>query len=308
MSKAKVFAIAVLVIGMAAAEASAQIIATSIPRLAPGESGGSRYAFHFLVAPVAKWNYGEAYYWDNKPNTDGWYNTFTGTTNSRPSSKILIAADAAIKLREPWSVGVGGWWNKIGTMTHNVDTSIAVRSVDRNDIVVTPYNYRADFGGRLEIYEGHASLYYRDYGIQAGVVRTKVHIDKTHRHPTIYDRQTRKVVEDRAEDIVLEPFDLNTTDWDIFAVYRKSGGTKLPWVASAGVGTYFKEGTIDTPLRQAGDRTLLTSFLTARVEVYKGLGVDASYWYIGPTGDTWGYPHRDTQTRFSLGIGYTFAR
>ena len=53
-----------------------------------------------------------------------------------------------------------------------------------------------------------------------------------------------------------------------------------------------------------------SGFVTASVGVFRGLGIDASYWYVGKTKASRGseaFVTSDAASRFTIGLGYTFS-
>jgi hypothetical protein len=282
---------------------SAQIIATSIPKeFSPttGKTvGEKKWAFHVMGAPLAKWKYGEAYFDLEDP--------FAGTVQATPNSDFLVAGEIAFKAGENWSIGIGGWYNKIGQTTFALD---AIVFGDPDVDALT-----GDLAGDIKLYEGHASLFYKDLGVQGGIVKTSGRIGTTFALRTITFRgqpvNCLSVLS--AEDCTsaVTTFQADTTDWDAFAVYKHSWGGSYPVGVSVGAGVYGKQGiSSESPLRSSDNKTVFTGFATASIGVYKGLGVDASFWYIDKTdaterGQTAG---TDTQTRLTVGLGYTFSK
>src|SRR5206468_7926882 len=98
--QARTIVIAALVLGVLAAPATAQIIATSIPKSISG-GGEGRWAFHLMYSPYAKWR----------------INTFQEgvtpeqvlffATGGKPKSSFLGAAEVAFKAGDSATLGVG---------------------------------------------------------------------------------------------------------------------------------------------------------------------------------------------------------
>lgn len=305
--KTKVVAIAILGLGAFVAPASAQIIATSIPRAdSGGKAAEKKFAFHVLAAPLAKWKYGEVFIGDIGPDLA------VGTVQAKPNSDFLLAGEVAFKAGRHWTVGVGGWYNKVGNTTYGFDGDVLF-SDGFGQMTV-------DLGGDLTIYEGHANLFFKDIGIQAGVVRTSGTIGDNAKYKTFtFDGQPFKCTDllsaSDCNNNAIDVFKGNTTDWDVFAVYKHAWGGKSPLSISLGAGGYRKQGSSDTPLRSTDSTTVFTAFATASVSVYKGLGLDASFWYIDKTDATKGEGSlasksagTDSQSRFTIGLGYTFSK
>jgi hypothetical protein len=303
--KTKVVAIAVMGLGALVAPASAQIIATSIPRAesaTPGKAaaGQKKFAFHILAAPLSKWKYGEVFI-GPATGPDFLYN---GIVDSNPNSKVLLAGEVAFALGDKWSLGLGGWWNKIGSTTYHFAGKSTLLFLKGNPVV----NATFDTPGDTKIYEGHLNLFYKDVGIQAGIIRTNGKIGGTLSNLVFTGPGgTFPVPGIQAGDFG----QATLTDKDAFVVYRRSGGTHTPWGVSIGAGAYRKQGNLDSQLRLGEDHTVFTAFGTVTVGIYKGFGIDASYWYIGKTKsfDVGGAVSAESpiQSRFTLGLGYSFS-
>jgi hypothetical protein len=307
LMKTRIVAIAVMGLGAWVAPTSAQIIATSIPRADVGQAaaGEKKFAFHILAAPVSKWKYGEIYIGGIDQSAFGY-----GTVQATPNGDFLFAGETAFKASNHWTIGGGGWYNKVGKTTFEFEGDVLT---DTNFFGMT-----ADFDGDLKMFEGHANIFYKDIGVQAGIIRTTgtIGTNATIKTFTFNGQTVNCATATSPDDCKLQiPTDAgNTTDWDIFAVYKHSWSGKTPIGVSAGPGIYRKQGTSDTPLRSGEANTLFTAFVTANVEIYKGLGIDTSFWYIDKTEATKGGDRLagaksgDSQSRFTLGVGYTFSK
>jgi len=297
-------AVAVLA-GMAPA-ASAQIISTSVPYADRGVSVSGKHAnFHLMVSPFAKWKYGEVYIGEPDPGV------FTvGSVNATPNSDFLVAAEGAFGLGDsPWSVTLGGWYNKVG------ETSYALSGTFLLADAPAPFDVGSiavDLGGDLNLYEGHVGVFYKDVGVQAGIVKTSGSIGSTATNLRISFTADPSGQVTNLGDFDVQAFDSDTTDWDVFGVYKHGG---RQWNASIGAGVYGKQGIASaavSPLRSGDNKTVFSAFVSANVEVWGGLGVDASFWYIGSTGTVegdladLGAAETDSQSRFTVGIGYSF--
>lgn len=321
--KTKVVAIAVMGLGAWVAPASAQIIATSIPRADSGTgkaaAGEKKFAFHILAAPVSKWKYGELYFGE----LDTAHDFGIGTVQSSPNGKFLFAGEIAFKVTKSWTIGLGGWYNKVGTTTYGFNGNVF-------DTADTPpfVKITANQDGDLKMYEGHANIFYKDVGIQAGVINTRGTIGgtntvvKTYQFPGQAPFDCLSGGATTADcSFPIQKYTSDTKDWDMFGVYKHSWAGATPIGISLGAGAYRKQGTSNTPLRAGVAKTLSTAFATANIDLYKGLGIDTSFWYIGKTQATAGDLTRageagqvplnglaTTQSRFTIGIGYTFSR
>jgi hypothetical protein len=305
--KTKILAMAAMGLWALALPASAQIIATSIPTeevagTGKGVTGVEKnFAFHLMVAPLAKWKYGEVYI---NPN-----NLFVGTVTGTPNSTILLAGEIAFKAGKDWSIGLGGWYNKVGQFTYPFAGTFGLPPVA---------SVTFDFGGDLNLYEGHAGIFYHDFGVQGGVIKTSGNIGTTATFKTIAlpggspQACTSILPATQCNNFRVPTFTADTTDWDIFGVYKHSWPSKTPVGISLGAGIYKKQGVSNNnqPLRDVVDHTVFSAFLTANIDLYKGLGLDASFWYVNKTSATSSNSSLglDNQYRFTIGVGYTFSR
>lgn len=100
----------------------------------------------------------------------------------------------------------------------------------------------------------------------------------------------------------------STNNWDAFLVYKHGGasGSSTPWSLSLGAGMYR-----DTEAATSK----FSGFATASVGIFRGLGIDASYWYVGGSKQTAARQElaglldaavADNLSRFTIGVGYTF--
>jgi len=302
-------AIAVAGLCALAVPVSAQIIVTSIPKEEAAGKGTSatekKWAFHVLLAPIAKWKYGETYI----NAADGVVGTVTGT----PNSNILLAGEVAFKVGDDWSVGLGTWYNKVGQSTY----PFSGQYVFSNDEI---WGLTAEMPGDLSLYEFHANAFWRDFGLQAGFVKTSASggqtvTIKTITIPGVPVINCGAVTGSDCQATAQQPFDASTTDWDLFAVAKHSWPVKYPVALSAGLGMYHKAGLTNSPLRYQDSHTVFSGFLTGNVEVWKGLGVDASFWYVNKVGvpADWqtmatAFESLSSQYRFTMGVSYNFSK
>jgi hypothetical protein len=274
--------------------ATAQIIATSIPREAPAGRGAAaaetRYAFHLFASPFAKWKYGEVYLGGG----------VAGAVQATPNSDFMLAGEGAFRLNDDFSFTAGGWYNKVGSTDFDFSGDV---------IAAPPLPFEGTIEGDVSLYEFHAGLFYRDFGIQGGIVKGSGSVGPNGTLTSVNRRAVSPPV------AFSEPSNsAKTTDYDLFLVYKRSGGKKYPWAVSVGTGVYWKQGiqtATESPLRLPEDVTVATGFATFNVQLYKGLGIDASLWYIGGTdyaGLSTNQESPDAQGRFTIGIGYSFSR
>lgn len=285
-----------------AAPASAQIIATSIPREDTGGAGAAekKFALHLMASPFSKWRYNELLLgqtqFDDRVFTD--IGVFTGT----PNSDFLLAGEAVFKAGSDWNIGLGGWYNKVGKVQYDFDVATVITV---GDDIIGGDALTGTLDGDLSVFEGHANVFYRNVGIQAGLVRTSSEITNSHiatsNDPTNIGRPLGSVEGDANK----------VTDWDLYGVYKMAGGDAHPWGISVGAGLYRKKGNTDNSQRLGESQTVGSGFVTASVGVFKGLSVDASYWYVGKTAASRGdeaFVTSDAASRFNIGIGYTFSK
>jgi hypothetical protein len=302
----KVVAMAAIGLSALALPASAQIIATSIPReevagKGKGVTGAEKkFALHLMVTPLAKWKYGEFAAGVCPAGVCAQdildYGVFTGT----PNSKFLFAGEVVFKAARDWTVGVGGWYNKVGSVNYNFDVQSIYLSSGRQG------HETGTLDGDLNVSEGHASIFYKDFGLQAGIVHTNSAIANSR---IVTDSLNQKNVGQPLGSI--DPSSNSANDWDLYGVYKFSGGSKQPWGISLGAGFYKKKGNTVNAQRPAQDKTVFSGFVTGSVDIYKGLGLDASFWYVGKTEAAIGgttLASSPAQSRFTLGVGYTFSR
>ena len=285
--------VAALAFGAWAAPATAQIIATSIPKSISG-GGEGRWAFHLMYSPYAKWRI-------NTFDEDAVSFLATGT---KPKSDFLGAAEVAFKAGDSATIGIGGWYNKIGGA--NADYLFLLTDPEGDVVLAGPLNLDVTYT------EAHANIFYKDLGVQVGLVRT-----------------SRTVNSITATDAALngEPFDPaianifladvsgvkeTANDLDGYLIY-KAGGTSANdtnWSFSLGGGFYRYDSL---------KKTVPSAFATVTLGIYKGLGVDASYWYVGKTKrselqealadlDDLDFNIDQNQSRFMVGVSYTFSR
>jgi hypothetical protein len=284
-----------------AAPASAQIIATSIPREDVGGgtgAGSSRFSLHLMASPFAKWKINS---YVEEPKGSG-FPTFQQASTTDSESKFIGAAEVAFAAGENWTIGLGGWYNTLG------EPDVDVFEVDLDVGTV--------FGGlatqKLRVSEFHGSVFYKDIGIQAGIVHTSATLTGFRAGSVVIDLLSDDPPFVFPNDVTLAEAGIpeqtvSTNNWDAFLVYKKGGGSGNPWSLSLGGGVYHDS---------QASTTKFSGFATASVGIFKGLGIDASYWYVGGAQPT---PARqeledlledaisENMSRFTIGIGFTFS-
>lgn len=271
---------------LCASGASAQIISAAIPRteVGGGEGKEKSWALHVMVSPLARWRYAELYV---EPSADGFFGTIGGAVNS----DLMAAGELVIGRAEGWSIGLGGWYNRLGS-----------RDVDFEGLLLsgeTGVAVEGVFETELTVVEGHAAVFYKGFGVQAGVVKTLSEFGR--------GRIVRLGGEAVRFDEQLSLRNGDTIDVDVFAVYKTRLAEDRVTLA-VGAGAYRKQGeTTGAALRLSDAKTVATGFASAGVRVFKGFSLDASFWYLAPTDaqDEFNVPE-DSATRLTLGVGYTF--
>jgi hypothetical protein len=293
-------ALAALGVAALAAPASAQIIATSIPREDVGGgtgAGTSKFSLHLMASPFAWWKI-NSYIEEPK---GAQFPDFQQAATTDSQSKFIGAAEVAFAAGDNWSIGLGGWYNTLG------EPDVDIFELDLNAATV--------FGGvatqKLRVSEFHGSVFYKDIGVQAGVVHTSGTLTGFRAGSVVVDLNTLDTFTfDRdvtlAEAGIPEQ-EFSSNNWDAFLVYKKgSPPGNNPWSVSLGGGVYHDS--------QASS-TKFSGFATASIGLFKGLGIDASYWYVGgarPTAarqeleDLLEDAIAENMSRFTVGIGYTF--
>ena len=281
--------------------ASAQIIMTSIPRLSATSQATGRgektFAVHLMGSPMSLWKYNELAAGPVK-GSDGLYDVglFSGT----PSSDFLIAGETVFKVGRDFSVGVGGWHNKVGKVQYGFAVATVDEFLDLVDIA------SGTLEGDLTLSEGHVSFFYKTVGVQAGIVHTNSKLTSStilgsDAFPSAIGTPLQSIEENNS-----------VNDWDLYGVYKYGGNAKRPFGVSAGAGVYGKQGNTKSAQRSAEDQVVFSSFVTGTVDIYRGFGLDASYWYIAKTkADLLGLNDplvSDPASRFTFGVSYSFSR
>ena len=283
-------AVAALLLGAWTAPAAAQIIATSIPKSVSG-GGEGRWAFHAMWSPYAKWNI----------NTFQEDPTSFLATKGDPKADLLLAGEVAFKAGDSASIGIGGWYNKIGN--HSAEYAFFGVDPDGDVFLSGPINLDVKYT------EGHINAFYKSLGVQFGYIHSTSTVN------TI----TADVAEINGEPVPVEfvnPF-LTTVegaqdvanDYDGYLVYKTGGegGGNTNWSFSLGGGFYHYDIV---------KKTVPSAFATVTLGLFKGLGVDASYWYVGKTKrtelqdvlDDIGLELDQNLSRWMLGVSYTFGQ
>jgi hypothetical protein len=274
-----------------AASASAQIISTSIPK---GEQAQNEQGVNFHLM-------GGYTYWDfasiekaKKENTSG-----SGGHNG-----VIAAGDVVFRVNKDVSIGAGGWFNKISDVTIICTSGPCLLGDFESS--------STDTGSKLKAYSLYGSLFYKKVGVQGGLVHSSENED---------------VSLVRQDSAVLTSSDTTkSSDFDLFAVYR-GGGKKSSFSAGVGIYHYAAIPAQDirvlfngTPaiLLPSGEpfilnlpgqesTTSLSAFANASVNVVSHVSLDASFWFIGPSGKdaVTGDRLNDTATRFTIGVGVT---
>lgn len=283
------------VVGALGTPASAQIISTSLPKMTPGEEH-KKFSAHFMITPLAKWDYGEVYI-NNAAGTilldDGTpvdFNRQTqGAISASPYSKLMVAGELAFALGDSdWSLVAGGWYNKLGS--HDFDLAAdqyASLNITVDQTSINLFQVGAPLTGRVTVdfhmYEGHFGVFYKSFGVQGGFVRTVPRASEplgvTWGGISIDEPSVGGVPVIPPPPTTLKP----TNDWFVHGVFRKSARA---WGVSVGLGAYVLKGIAtsgESPLRFPYDQTVLSTFATGSVKLFGPVSLDASVWYLAST-------------------------
>jgi hypothetical protein len=306
----KAFAMTAMGLCTLAVPASAQIIATSIPRAeAAGtgkgvEAGEKKWALHIMGSPFAKWkvnSYRETTLSNDTPD-------FQQAATTDSSSKFIGAVELAFKAGSDFNVGVGGWYNELGTADVVFFEVEPLAFVQQTGLLALAGTAKS----KIHVFELHGNVFWNDVGVQVGVVKTKSQYTSLLRgaQRVTVDLNTGFInsPETLQVDLPLTSPAFSTTSWDAFLVYKRGSesGAKYPWAFSTGGGFYRDNESKGTSF---------SGFLTGSVQFYKGLGVDASFWYVGAKDQTAGQQAlgnllgdaiETNLSRFTIGIGYSF--
>jgi hypothetical protein len=283
--------------------ASAQIIATSLPS-EPEKASPKKWAIHVMASPLAQWRYNEVFLDFVDPSF-----SVAGDIVGRPRSRLMIAAEASFGRADGLVLSAGGWYNELGAHTFDVTALVGFPATPEDPDGYVNLHYAA-FRTDLSMLEYHVGVSYKGFGLQAGVVSTSGEFTSGE----FVSGDGR-----RFDPPIFYPTDLpkaDTTDYDLFLVYRRGLGNQDRASLALGVGGYRKQairGVNVAPLRTGDTKTVLSAFAAAGLRVYKGLGLDASYWFVGPSDapDDVAEVSRftlasDQQSRLTIGVGFTF--
>jgi hypothetical protein len=288
--QARTVAVAAFALGVLAAPATAQIIATSIPKSIAG-GGEGRWAFHLMYSPYAKWKI-------NTFEEDAV--AFLGTS-AKPKSDFLGAAEVAFKAGDSATIGVGGWYNKVGKTA--AEYAFFLADPEGTFLIAGPMNLDVTYT------EGHVNAFYKDLGVQFGIVHSSRTVNSITADVAFFN-------ELEIDPALVNPFlvDVNGTketanDYDGYLIYKVGDTTAndTNWSFSLG-GGFYRYDTLK--------KTVPSAFATVTLGLYKGLGVDASFWYVGKTkrselqqalAET-GLDLDQNLSRWMVGVSYTFSR
>jgi len=286
----RTLSMALLGLAVLAAPARAQIIATSIPKSIAG-GGEGRWAFHLMWAPYAKWNIAT---FEEDP-------TAFLATKGDPKSDFLGAAEVAFKAGDAVTIGVGGWYNKVGN--DSAEYVFFLADPDGSVFLSGPVNRD------VKHIEGHVNVFYKSLGVQFGLVHNTTQINTiTADFATVDDIP---IPLDVANGLLTDVAGVEDTanDWDSYLIYKAGGstGSDNNWSFSLGGGIYHYDIV---------SKTVPSFFATATLGIYKGLGVDGSYWYVGKTDRSElqqalsdaGVDFDQSLNRLMVGVSYTFSR
>jgi hypothetical protein len=307
--RSKAFAMTALGLCALAVPASAQIIATSIPRAEAAGTGKGvtveeeKWALHLMASPFAKWKINS--YVEEPKGAE--VPDFQQASSTDSASKFIFAGELAFKVGSDVSIGIGGWYNELGTADvtfFELEPAVVVQSTGLLALAGTAQS-------KMNVFEFHGNVFWRDVGVQVGVVKTKSDVTTllAGAERADFNFNTGQVeLRTLLADLALDLPEQKTTNWDAFLIYKKGSesGASRPWGVSVGAGMYRDNQSKGTSF---------SGFLTGSVQIWKGLGLDASYWYVGTKeqtagqqalGDLLGDAIETNLSRFTIGIGYSF--
>ena len=217
----RTLSMALLGLAVLAAPARAQIIATSIPKSIAG-GGEGRWAFHLMWAPYAKWNIAT---FEEDP-------TAFLATKGDPKSDFLGAAEVAFKAGDAVTIGLGGWYNKVGN--DSAEYVFFLADPDGSVFLSGPVNRD------VKHIEGHVNVFYKSLGVQFGLVHNTTQINTiTADFATVDDIP---IPLDVANGLLTDVAGVEDTanDWDSYLIYKAGGstGSDNNWSFSLGGGFY----------------------------------------------------------------------
>jgi hypothetical protein len=240
----------------------AQIISTSIPTgTQPG--AGKSATFHLM---------GGYTYW----NINALKSEIQGL---KGQNGFMVAGDLAFRAGESATIGVGGWFNGIST-------------VDYNYAITVPGTAQvATINGSIKpsAFSAYGNVFIKSVGVQVGLVRNKGEFSQTVAASNIPGLPAGTATSDSG----------TSNDITAFGVYRigsASGERRLGFSAGAGI---YRSAADDENEVEAS--TVFSGFVNGSLGLYKGLTVDAAYWYIAASKGA-----DDSANRLTVGLGYTF--
>ena len=288
--QARMLTVAAFALALSGGAAHAQIIATSIPKSVAG-GGEGRWAFHLMWAPYAKWNIAT---FEEDP-------TAFLATKGDPKSDFLGAAEVAFKAGDNASIGLGGWYNKVGN--DSAEYVFLLADPDGTVLLSGPLNRDVKHS------EGHVNLFYKSLGVQFGLVHTSTLVNTITADIATVNGEPFPL--DLANALLTDVAGVEDTanDYDGYLVYKTGGisASDTHWSFSLGGGFYHYDIV---------SKTVPSFFATATVGLFKGLGVDASYWYVAKTKRSelqdalsdLGVDLDQNLNRFMVGVSYTFSQ
>jgi len=288
--QARMLTVAAFALALSGGAAHAQIIATSIPKSVAG-GGEGRWAFHLMWAPYAKWNIAT---FEEDP-------TAFLATKGDPKSDFLGAAEVAFKAGDNASIGLGGWYNKVGN--DSAEYVFLLADPDGTVLLSGPLNRD------VKHTEGHVNVFYKNLGVQFGLVHNTTRVNTITADIATVNGEPFPL--DLANALLTDVAGVEDTanDYDGYLVYKTGGisASDTHWSFSLGGGFYHYDIV---------SKTVPSFFATATVGLFKGLGVDASYWYVAKTKRSelqdalsdLGVDLDQNLNRFMVGVSYTFSQ
>lgn len=308
--KMKAFAMATAGLCTLASPASPQIIATSIPRAEAAGTGKGvsvgekKWAFHIMASPFAKWKINS--YVEEPKGVE--VPDFQQASSTDSASKFIGAAELAFKAGSDVTVGLGGWYNELGTADVVFFEIEPLALVQQTGLLALAGTAQS----KIRVFELHGNVFWRDVGLQVGLVKTRSQYTNLLRGAELVrvDLNTGRILppETTVIDLPITSPAASTTNWDAFAVYKRGSqsSSSRPWGISVGAGLYRDNQS---------ESTTFSGFATGSLQLYKGFGLDVSYWYVGGKKQTAGQQAladflegaiETNLSRFTIGVGYSF--
>ena len=233
----------------------------------------------------ASWEYGTDFFDRIVVESHG------GTLDGGARSGAILAGDFPFRLSEDVSLTLGGWFNHAGQSVAH-DPAHIYAGLAGEIRVPVPERTLTE---QSQFSSAYAGIYYRWFGVQAGVVPVRI-------------RQTLDVA---GEGITTS--NRTQVDFDAFGVVRYTEREVLPSMPitiTGGIGMYrysareaslLVNGLYDPGTASAAS-TVLSGYFNLNLALTPRVAVDFSAWGIGAKNDRLS----DSQARATIGLGITF--